>query len=141
MILDANLRFSNGQSITSTADSSNIIDTKIALRDAGTGRPLYVVLTVSTALTNTGTVDVSLQGDSSETMTPDASRILFRIPAATAAGTVFVAELQPGGVVEQFRYLGLIYTVNGTVSTGNAKAFITQDYQRWVVKANNYTIS
>jgi hypothetical protein len=141
MYLDANLRFSNAQAITSTADSSNIIDQKIALRDAGTGRPLYVVVVVTEAMTNTGTVAVALQSDSTETMTPDKTRTMFTIPAGSAVGDSFVQALMPGGEVEQLRYLGLKYTVSGTVDTGKVKAFLTQDYQRWVAKANNYTIS
>lgn len=141
MILDAKLRFSDAQAITSTADSTNIIDQKIALRDAGTGRPVAVVVVVTTAMTNTGTVAVALQSDSSETMTPDKTRTLFTIPAGSAVGDSFVAHLMPGGEVEQLRYLGLKYTVSGTVDTGAVKAFLTQNYQRWVAKANNYTIS
>lgn len=141
MILDANLRFSNAQAITATADSSNIIDQKIALRDAGTGKPVYVIVVVTEAMTNTGTVLVALQSDSTETMTPDKTRDLFTIPALSAVGATFVQALMPGGAVEQLRYLGLKYTVSGTVDTGKVKAFLAFDYQMWVAKANNYTIS
>lgn len=141
MILDTNLRFSNAQAITATADSTNIIDQVKALRDAGTGKPLYVVVIVTEAMTNTGTVDVAVQSDSTTTMTPDKTRTMFRIPALAAVGDMFVQALMPGGEVEQLQYLGLKYTVNGTVDTGKVKAFLTQNYQRWVAKANNYNIS
>lgn len=141
MYLDANLRFSNAQAITATADSTNIIDQAIALRDAGTGRPLYVVVVVTTAMTNTGTVNVALQSDSTETMTPDKTRSIFTLPALSAVGDTFIAALQPRAEVEQLRYLGLKYTVSGTVDTGAVKAFLTQDPQAWVAKAKNYTIS
>ena len=141
MILDANLRFSNDQAITATADSTNIVDQGVANRDAGTRRRLYVVVVVTTAMTNTGTVDVDLQGDSTDTITPDASRRLFRIPAASAVGDTFIDELNPKGAVEALRYMNLKYTVNGTVSTGAVKAFLTQDVAAWSAKAKNYTIS
>jgi hypothetical protein len=141
MILDANLKFSDDQAVTATADATNIIDQAMALRDAGTGKPLYVMVVVTTALTNTGTVTVALQSDSTTTMTPDKTRDLFVIPAASAVGSVFFQALSPGGEVEQLQYLGLKYTVSGTVSTGKVKAFLTQDVQRWVAKANNYAIS
>lgn len=141
MLLDGNLRFSDEQAITATADSTNIIDSKLALRDLGTGKPIWVVVVVTTAMTNTGTVAVALQSDSSETMTPDKTRTLFTIPAGSAVGDKFVAALMPGGEVEQLRYLGLKYTVSGTVDTGKVKAFLTHEYDRWVAKANNYTIS
>lgn len=141
MLLDANLRFSNDQAITATAASTNIIDQKIANRDAGTGRPLYVVVVVTTAMTNTGTVAVALESDSTTTMTPDKTRTLFTIPAGSAVGDMFICALMPGGEVEQLRYLGLRYTVSGTVDTGAVKSYLVQDYQRWVAKANNYTIT
>lgn len=141
MILDANLRFSNAQAITATAASTNIIDQKIALRDAGTGTPLYVVVVITTAMTNTGTVLVSLESDSTTTMTPDKTRDIIPIPAGSAVGDTFQAVLSPGGAVEQLRYLGLRYTVSGTVDTGNVIAYLTQNPPRWVAKANNYTIS
>jgi hypothetical protein len=141
MILDANLRLSNAQAITATADSTNMIDQKIANRDAGTGKPLFLVVVITTAMTNTGTVEVKLQGDSTSTMTPDKARSLFIIPAGSAVGDTFISPLHPRGDVEQYRYINISYTVSGTVSTGNATAFITQDVQAWVAKANNYTIS
>lgn len=141
MILDANLKFSTGQAVTATADSTDIVDMVIANRDPGTGKPLYVVTVVTTALTNSGTVLVALQGDTTSTITPDATRDLFTIPAASAAGTIFISPLHPKGNVEQYRYINLKYTVSGTVSAGNVSSFITEDVQAWTAYANNYTIS
>lgn len=141
MIMDANLRFSNAQAVGTTADSTNMVDLGMASRDAGTGKPLYVVLVVTTALTNTGTVTVALQGDSTSTMTPDATRDIFVIPAAAAIGDTFIAPLHPKGNVEQFQYINLKYTENGTVDLGNATAFLTEDVAAWAAKAKNYTIS
>lgn len=141
MILDANLRFSDAQAITATADSTNIIDQNIAGRDAGTGKPLYVVVVITTAMTNTGTVDVALQGDSTSTITPDKTRSLFVIPAGSAVGDTFIAPLHPAGEPEALQYINLKYTVSGTVSTGNVDAFLVSDIQRWKAYANNYTIS
>jgi hypothetical protein len=74
-------------------------------------------------------------------MTPDKTRTMFTIPAGSAVGDTFIQALMPRGEVEQLRYLGLKYTVSGTVDTGAVKSFVTQDYQAWVAKANNYTIS
>ncbi len=141
MYVDASLRFCSAQALGTTADSTNIIDQNIALRDAGTGRPLFVVAVVTTAMTNTGTVTVALQGDSTDTITPDATRDLFVIPAASAIGDIFIAPLHPRGNVEQYRYMNLKFTENGTVDLGNVTAFLTEDAQAWVAKAKNYTIS
>lgn len=146
MYIDTNLRFSNAQSVV-TADpvSTNIIDQNVALRDAGTGRPLFVVSVVTTAFTDSGsnsTVTVALRGDSTDTITPDATRDLFIIPALAAVGDTFISALHPRGNVEQYRYMQLKYTLtNGDLDTGNVTSFITQDPQAWVAKANNYTIS
>jgi len=146
MYVDANLRFSVEQSVV-TADpvSTNIVDQAIANRDAGTGRPLYLVTVVTTAFTDSGsnsTITVALQGDSTSTITPDATRDLFIIPALAAAGDIFISPLHPRGNVEQYRYLQVKYTLtNGDLTTGKVTTFLTQDPQAWVAKANNYTIS
>jgi len=140
MILDASLQFSNAQDISSTADSTNQLDMGVA-RDLGTGKALFVLVTVTTALTNTGTLGVALEGDSTSTITPDATRSLFVIPANAAIGDTFIAPLHPGGAPEQFRFLGLAYTVSGTIDAGAVDAFLVDSYQLNTLYANNYTIS
>jgi len=146
MILDANLKFSDAQSvITADPDSTNIVDQGMALRDAGTGKPLFVVTVVTTAFTDSGsnsTVTVALQGDSTSTITPDATRTLFIIPALAAVGDTFISPLHPRGNVEQYQYINLKYTLtSGDLTTGKVSSYLVQDVQAWVAKANNYTIS
>lgn len=145
MYMDINNRFSNAQSVTSAARSTNQFNQGLANRDAGTGRPLYVVVVVTEAFTDSGsnsTLTVSLGGDTTSTMTPDKERSLFIIPALAAVGDTFIAPLHPRGDVEQYQYLDLGYSPNnGDLTTGKVTSFITQDPQAWVAKANNYTIS
>jgi len=145
MYVDTNLRFSNAQAITAAARSTNQYNQGMANRDPGTGKPLYVVVVVTTAFTDAGsdsTLDVSLGGDTTSTMTPDAERKLFTIPALAAVGDTFIAPLHPKGDVEQYQYLDLGYSPNnGNLTTGAVTAFITEDVQAWAAKAKNYTIS
>lgn len=144
MYVDAQLLFSDAQAVTAAAASTNYLDTS-AVRDLGTGEPLYIVVLVDVAFTDSGsdsTLTVALEGDSSTTFTPDGTRDLFTFAALSAAGTVKYAMLQPGGAPEQYRYLQLKYTpANGNLSTGSLTAFITHDIQRWVAYADNITIS
>jgi hypothetical protein len=144
MILDAQLMLSDAQAVTAAAGSTNTIDLS-TVRDIGSGEPLYLVVSVQTALTdggsNTGTT-VALQGDSTTTFTPDGTFTIGSFPQAAAAGTTIIHKLNPGSAPLQFQYIRLLYTPTGANLTGGAfDAFITKDISRYVAYANNYTIS
>lgn len=145
MILDAELQFSDAQAVTSAAGSTNTIDLKLASRDIGTGTDLYIVVAVVTTLTdagsNAGTV-VALEGDSTTTFSPDATRDLFTFAQGATAGTVKYARLQPGGGPEQYQYIRLKYTPTTANLTGGAfDAYLTTNIQKWQTFADNITIS
>lgn len=144
MIVDKQNAFCEAQAVTAAAGSTNTIDLGIA-RDPGTGEDLYIVVVVTTALTdggsNTGTV-VALEGDSTTSITPDGTRDLFTFAQAAAAGTVKYARLQPGGAPEQYQYLRLKFTPSGANLTGGAfSAYLTKDIQKALNYAKGYTIS
>ena len=142
MIHDAQLLFSDAQAITGSASvvSTNVLDLSIA-RDIGTGGDLYVVVTTDVAFTAGGiTVDVVLQGGATAGATT-ATQTLFRMPASTAAGTIFYARLDPAGMSSaqalpttsptSYRFLQITYTVTGgTLTTGTVTAFITSQVQQ-----------
>ena len=144
MYVDNALLFSDVQVITAAAASTNYMDAQ-AVRDLGTGQDLYLVVTVDTAFTDSGsdsTLSVSIYGDSATTFTPDASDIVITVPAVSAAGTVCVAKLNPGLASLQYRYIELYYTPNGSdLTAGAVTAFITTDVQKYKAYANNYTIT
>lgn len=144
MILDKQHAFSEAQAITAAAASTNSIDLG-AVRDIGTGEPLYVAVVVTTAFTDTGSnssLTVSLEGDSTTTFTPDGTQDLFSIPAVSAAGTVRYARLDPGAAPLQYRYIQLKYTpVNGDLSTGAVSAYLVKDIQQFAAYADAITIS
>lgn len=144
MYVDSQFRFSNAQAVTAAAASTDSVDLGAA-RDLGTGEPLYIVCSVVTAMTDTGSdssVTVTLEGDSSSTFTPDGVETLFTFPAASAVGTTRIARLDPAGAASVFRYLQLRYTpANGNLTTGSFTAFLTSNVDRYVSYADGYTIS
>lgn len=144
MYVDSQLLLSDAQAVTASADSTNIIDLGIA-RDIGTGEDLYLVTVCDVAMTDASsdsTVTVTLQGDSTSTITPDATQALFTFPATSAAGTVKYAKLDPGSAPLQYQYINVKYTVaNGNLTTGSFTTLLTTDIQKYVSYANNSTIS
>lgn len=145
MIIDTNLRFSNAQAITAAAQSTNVLDLHKSLRDAGTGKPLFLVTVVTTAFTDAGsnsTLTVALEGDATAAMVPAKSRDLFIIPALAAVGDTFISPLHPRGAVEAYQFLDLKYTPNnGDLTTGAVSSFLVEDVAAWAAYAKNYTIS
>ncbi len=142
MYVDALLLFSDAQAITATAASTSSIDLS-AVRNAGVGEDLYVVVTCDVAMTDgssDSTLAVAIEGDSTTTFTPDYTRTLFTFSALSAAGTVKIAKLSPGDV--NLRYLQLMYTpADGNLTTGSFTAFITSQVDKWTAYADAITIS
>lgn len=143
MIHDALLLFSDAQAITSAAGSTNTVDLG-AVRHVGVGENLYIVVTVDVAFTDASsnsTLSVDLEGDSSDSFSPDGTQPLFVIPALAAAGNVYAARIIPD-FASQYRYLRLKYTPNnGDLSTGSVTAFIADSVQMAKVYADGFTIS
>ena len=144
MYVDAQLLFSDAQGVTADVASTNIVDLS-QVRDIGTGQSLYIVTVVDVALTDSGsdsTISVILEGDSTDTLTPDASQTLFSIPALSAIGATFIARLDPKSAPLQYQYIGIQYTpVNGDLSTGSFTTFMTVNVDNWSAYADNITIS
>jgi len=144
MIIDAQNEFSSAQAITAAANSTNIVDLG-QNRDIGTGQSLYIVVGITTTMTDSGsdsTITVALEGDSTTSFTPDGTQNLFVIPAVSTAGTIFIARLDPGSAPLQFRFIRLLYTpANGNLSAGAFDGHIVHDIQRYTAYADNITIS
>ena len=144
MYVDSQLLFCDALAITSAVGSTNTIDLS-AVRDIGTGKTLYVVVTVDVAMTDgssNSTLTVALEGDSTTTITPDGTQDLFTIPALSAAGSIFYAALDPGAAPLQFQYIRLKFTPNtGDLTTGTFTAFIAMDIQKFTSYADAITVS
>ncbi len=114
MIIDSELEFSVLQTISATADSTNVLDLGA---DGDAGKELYLLLQVMTA---------SDSADDGETVTAklmtasesDFSDAVALIPAVSiaqvAAGTKAIEQRLPVGVK---RYNKIVYTVGGTTLT------------------------
>lgn len=144
MYLDKQNLFSDAQAITSAAGSTNTIDLG-AVRDIGTGEDLYVFVSVDVAFTDSGsdsTLTVTLQGDSTDTITPDGAQDLFTIPALAARGDIFFARLNPGSAPLQYRYIRLLYTPNnGNLTTGTVTAGLVKDIAKFKSYARGYVVA
>ena len=142
MFLDKQNEFSDGQLITATAISTNVIDTHAnteggATKDLGTpaGVPLFLVVQTDVALsggTATGLV-FSLESDSTANLATSPTVHYSSGTIATAslgAGLTLAVIPLPSGEYE--RYLGVRYTPQGgSYAAGSVSAFLTRDPGTW----------
>jgi hypothetical protein len=145
MIIDAQLLFSNSQDLTgASANSTNTLDMG-AVRDIGTGENLYLWVCVEVALTGASvTCVVSLQGDSTTTITPDATEQVLIIPALAAIGSLYFVRLRPGSGPLQYQYLRLAYVATGggaSLGAGTVSAGLTHDIPKTLAFPDNVTIT
>ena len=143
MILDELTEFADATSVgtpnNTTVNVGDIIDTGTVVRDLGQGQPVYVVITVDTAIVSGGAATVAflVVSDSTTTIATDgtATRHLESdaIPVATlVAGYTMVMQL-PAVAPDYERYLAFqIREVAGQALTGgNVNAFLTSDPTGW----------
>jgi hypothetical protein len=153
MYVDGELEFSSAQDITAndtvSVYSTNHYDLGLASRDFGNGVPLYLVVTVTTALVGASAAcDVALLSDATDAAMDSGSTVhstLGQIGATAAAGTTLIFPIPPyngTGPGELLRYIGVRFTANGgNITTGNVDAFITNTPQKYKSYAKGYTIS
>jgi hypothetical protein len=128
MIIDAHQRFSVAQSLAATAVSTNVIDLG-AERRIGSGKPMAIVIVVTTALDGGNadeTYTATIQTDDNEAFasaTTLAGTGAASLPRGSAAGTKFILPIPPGSATE--RYIRLNYTVGGTTPSGAVTAWLT----------------
>ncbi len=149
MYVDTQLEFSDAQAVTSTAISTNVIDTLTfgsaaatlgtyvtanTTQDLGqTNEPLYLVVMTNTTCTDTSsdaTLTITLESDSTANLATSAtvhfSTGALAFAAYATAGTRLVTIALPHGDYE--RYLGVRYTVaSGPLTAGAFDAFLTTD--------------
>lgn len=138
MILDAHNEFSNGQAVTATAISTNVIDTgtdQNPVKDLGGPEPIWLVLQVDTsfAAADAATLTATLESAENEALSTNAA-VHFTTGAlalaALTAGTTLAVVALPTG--DYRKYLGLRYTVGtGPFTAGAISAFLTRDPQLW----------
>ena len=145
MYIDKNLEFSDAQSITATALSTNVYDTlgiaagagSVGINggnvttDLGQAADIYLVLIATSAAAggdSAKTLTVTLESDSTDNLATSAT-VHFSTGAITGANITAGARLAtlklPHGLYE--RYLGLRYTVSASFTAFTVDAFLTTD--------------
>lgn len=143
MILDSLLEFADATALgtggTGRALVGNVVDlgtppSGTVFRDVGNGQPLYLVISVDTAVTSAGaaTVSFELSSDAQAAIAVDASETIHWASAAIAkatlvAGYQIVIPLPPELPLYE-RYLGIVQNVGvAALTAGKINAFITVD--------------
>jgi len=140
MILDERNEFADALTIataTGRALHGDVIDLGVA-RDIGNGEPLYLVISIDTAVTSAGaaTVDFELVSDAQAAIAVDGTATIHASTGAIGkatlvAGYTRVLALPMEGAVYE-RYLGVITNVGtAALTAGKANAFLTHDVTRW----------
>ena len=131
MITDKFLRVSDAQAVTTTANSTDVVDLSQA-RDLGEGEDLYVVFTVGTAFAGGTSINASITVADNTGLSTNAVTIAMTgvvLTAALTAGAQFTVRLNPQVASLGRRYLGATYTVVGTMTAGTMTADIVHDMQ------------
>ncbi|MBF0589019.1 MAG: hypothetical protein HQL53_07830 [Magnetococcales bacterium] len=131
MFIDKNLELADGQALTASAASTNVIDLG-SDRDIGAGTPMYVVLQVDTAADGT-TTDETYQFD---IQTDD--NVSFSSAGSLFSRTISYGDLTAGAQFvfpmphDNERYLRLYSTLGGTTPSVTISAWLTdQAPQKW----------
>lgn len=131
MLIDSRLEFSDAQAVTTTADSTNVIDLTVE-RQVGKGRPLFLVVQVDVALDDgdaNETYVVEMETDDNAAMTSSVILTTMTFTRGDVQGTRQVA-LVPLERVQQF--LQVVYTTGGTSPSGTFSAWLTdQEVESW----------
>jgi hypothetical protein len=143
MILDAFHEFSNGQALTSTAASTNVIDFS-SDRNIGVGEPMAVLLLVDVAADDADgneTYSVAVQTDTVENFASADTLATITITRGDAAGTRYVAFIPKNEDIQQ--YLRLNYTLGGTSPSVTVSAYLlpADGIDAYKSYPNGYTIS
>lgn len=143
MQIDAQFQFDLAAAHLTTEASTDYVDLSVA-RDMGAGRPLYFIILVTTAFTDSGsnsTMAITLESDDNTSFSSATTvQTIGTFAALSAAGSRFVAPLALFTTPE--RYLRVKYTVaNGDLTTGKFTAFLTMDIDAWRAYADNIQIT
>ncbi len=152
MIIDNNLIFDSANAITTTRDSTNIIDLSIA-RDIGDGENIELIVQVDTSFTSTATTTtlttvfaVSTDNSTYPTAASSDAITAANLTAGTEVLNIhvpmrrLVRAVASGGDAKP-RYLKLIYTASATFSAGKMTAWIGGGRQTNTAYPSGFTVA
>ena len=142
MFMDSTLEFADASSIgtpnNSTVNVGSTVDSDLA-RDIGAGQPVYLVITVDTAVTSGGsaTVRFKMVSDGTSTIATDGTATEhmtthdFPVASLVAGYTVVIPLTSVNPSYE--RYLGFQAqeTASSALTAGAINAFLTIDPHGW----------
>jgi hypothetical protein len=127
MIIDYNLQFSDAQSVTADAASTNIIDLG-SDRDIGVGEEMKIALNFDVAMGGSSpTLAVLVQTDDNSSFSSATTVLTSRSIADAAIGDTLVLGLPDTNE----RYVRLYYDVGGSSPTMTVSASVVKDAQQW----------
>lgn len=132
MIIDYNLQFSDAQSLTADAASTQVIDLG-ADRNIGPGEPLNIAVTLDVAMGGTApTMAVQVQTDDNDAFSSPTTILTSRTIADGVAGDSMVISVPDTNE----RYIRLYYDLGGTSPTATVSASLVLDAQQWASYAD-----
>lgn len=147
MIMDDRTEFADATSVgtpnNSTVNVGDIVDTSV-VRDMGNGQPVYLVVTVDTAITSGGAATVAflLVSDSTTTIATDGTATKHlesaAIPVATLTAGYKQVMVLPAESPAYERYLAFQVkeTAGQALTAGKVNAFLTLDPYGWKAYAD-----
>lgn len=135
MILDNNLVFADAVATgnTGTRILGDVVDLDVA-RDIGAGKPLYVIVTIDTAITAGagGTIQFKVTSADDAALTTNAEDHLVSVnydaASGVAAGTIVLSAALPAEGMTYGRYIGVRETVaTANTTAGKVNAFLALD--------------
>jgi hypothetical protein len=133
-MLAGNMIYSDGQALTTTADSTNVLDAgpgkdAFGVAKVGDVSDLWLHIRVKVTLAGGTNVAFKLQDSADNSSFSDVANVaVAAIAAATlVAGYKVLAIRMPRGVR---RYTKIVYTISGTFTSGNVDAYLSESAEQ-----------
>jgi hypothetical protein len=124
--IDAQNELSDAQAVTVTALSTNVIDMNVAAPQYAGGEDLFVEATVNTAFAGGTSIQAIVYTDDTVTVNNgEAIHTPAAVLTASATKGANLVRVNLKGLALQ-QYVGIYYTVVGTMSAGKVDAYLTK---------------
>lgn len=141
MIIDELLEFADAVDISGSAGTAlvgDVIDLGATPQDLGNGRAMYLVLQAASEGAGGTSLQFTLASDAAEAIATDGSAsehlLTDAIPIADFSQSDRYKLVMPvplGAGIPYERYLGVLVTRAGTITTADVNAFLTFDPSHW----------